>query len=66
MVGDSFYDAAGGAFRVFVNNMYYAAMKERNRYGQDECSLQEYFDGNKYWLKHRFKDTGGNMLDIMD
>jgi hypothetical protein len=66
MVGDSFYDAAGGAFRVFVNNMYYAAMKERNRYGQVECSLQEYFDANKYWLKHRFKDTGGNMLDIMD
>ncbi len=66
MEGESFYDSVGGHFRHFVNNMYYAAMKERDRYGQEECTLQEYWDTNKFWLKEKFKETGGNMIDIVD
>lgn len=64
--GDSFYDAAGGAFRLFVSNMYYAAMKERHRWGQEECTLQEYWDANKFWLKDKFRESGGNVLDIIE
>lgn len=64
--GDSFYDAAGGPFRLFVSNMYYAAMKERDRWGEAECSMQEYWDNNKYWLKKKFQETSGNVLDIED
>lgn len=62
--GDTFYDVAGGAFRLFVNNMYYAAMKERHLYGQEECTQQEYWDTNKFWLKEKFRETSKNMLDI--
>lgn len=50
-------------FRLYVNNMYYAAMKERDRYGQTECSLQEYWSDNKFWLKENYKKFG-NKLDI--
>ena len=64
--GDSFYDAAGGAFRLFVSNMYYAAMKERHRWGQEECTLQEYWDTNKFWLKNKFRESDGNVLDIIE
>lgn len=49
-------------FRLYVNNMYYAAMHERNRYSQPECSLQEYWDQNKFWLKEKYK-TDGNVID---
>ena len=66
MEGDSFYDSVGGQFRHFVNNMYYAAMREREYYNQETCTCAEYFKINKYWLKQRFQETGGNMLDIME
>jgi len=49
-------------FRLYVNNMYYAAMRERDRYGQQECELQEYWDQNKFWLKEKYK-ISGNVLD---
>ena len=66
MEGDSFFDSVGGQFRHFVRNMYYAAMKERELWNQDTCTIEEYFSINKYWLKEKFKETGGNMLDIME
>jgi hypothetical protein len=44
--------------------MYYAAMKERHLYGQEECTQQEYWDTNKFWLKEKFRETSKNILDI--
>jgi hypothetical protein len=65
MEGDNNYlDSVGGHFRHFVNNMFYAAMREREYYHQETCTLEEYFTNNKYWLKEKFKETGGNMIDI--
>lgn len=52
-------------FRLFVNNMFHAAMKERNDYNQEPCTIQEYFDSNKFWLKSMYKKHG-NLLDILD
>mgnify|MGYP001601197011 CR=1 FL=1 len=45
-----------GDFRLFVNNMYHSAMKERSHFSQDRCTVQEYFDANKFWLKNMFKE----------
>jgi len=65
MEGDNYLDSVGGHFRHFVNNMYYAAMKERDQWNQEICTREEYIAKNKNWLKERFKETGGNILDIM-
>ena len=52
-------------FRLYVNNMFHAAMKERNNYNQELCTIQEYFDLNKFWLKSMYKKHS-NLLDIQD
>jgi|11_taG_2_1085331.scaffolds.fasta_scaffold37981_2 hypothetical protein len=52
-------------FRLYVNNMFHAAMKERKNYNQETCTIQEYFDLNKFWLKSMYKKHG-NLLDIQD
>lgn len=52
-------------FRLYVNNMFHAAMKERDNYNQELCTIQEYFDLNKFWLKSMYKKHG-NLLDIQD
>ncbi len=50
-------------FRLFVNNMYQAAMNERACYKQSPCTVQEYFDQNKFWLKNQYKN-GVEVVDI--
>jgi hypothetical protein len=45
-----------GDFRLYVNNMYQSAMNERSHYKQETCTVQEYFDENKFWLKKMFKE----------
>ena len=36
-------------FRLYVNNMYQAAMNERTDYNQETCTVQEYFNKNKFF-----------------
>ncbi len=36
--------------------MYQSAMNERSQYNQETCTVQEYFDENKFWLKKMFKE----------
>jgi hypothetical protein len=52
-------------FRLYVNNMYQAAMNERTDYNQETCTVQEYFDKNKFWLKEMYKENK-NVVDIVD
>ena len=52
-------------FRLFVNNMYQAAMNERADWKSEPSTIQEYFDNNKFWLKSQFQ-SGKEIIDIVN
>lgn len=47
------------AFRNYVHNLYYEAMKERFLWRQPECPACEWFQASKWFIRKKYREEYG-------
>lgn len=51
----AFNDIRPSRFRMWVNNSYFQNREERLAYNDAACTLQQYWNAYKWWLKHEYR-----------